>query len=114
MDCDILKPQLLWINGSCYRKNPLKDSISQSYGGDTIDDYDADKLTNYCQVDEYGLDENTDTLNQFCIEDVNGRYKCALKIASAFYAIIIGKGGITRKRIENETSTSISIPKKVR
>ncbi len=35
-------------------------------------------------------------------------------IASAFYALIIGKKGATKKRIEGETKARIFIPKQVR
>ena len=116
MDYEILKPQVVWINGSCYRKNTLEIGSSQSYerGGDTIDDYGDNQLDNYCQEEEYGLNENNDLANKFNIECANGRYKCRLSVASAFYAIIIGKKAVTKKRIESETKTNIIIPKQVR
>lgn len=34
-------------------------------------------------------------------------------VASAFFALLIGKKGTTKKRIEGETKTRISIPKQV-
>ena len=35
-----------------------------------------------------------------------------LQVASAFFAQIIGKGGQTKVRLENDTQTKINIPRK--
>ena len=114
MEHDILRPQLVWINGSCYRKNPLKTVSSKSYeGGDVIDDYDDENIDNYALDDEYGLNSEDISVNRYTIEEINGRFNCRLQIASSFYAFIIGKKGATKKRIENETKTKISIPRQV-
>ena len=114
MDGETLRPELVWINGSCYRKNAQKNVSSNSYtGGDAIDDYNNDGLDSNYREQEYVLKENSDTLNDYVIESVDGRYKCSLQVASAFYAVIIGKKAVTKKRIENETNTSISVPKQV-
>lgn len=39
------------------------------------------------------------------------RYRLSLNVATAFFAIIIGKKGSSKKRIETETRTRINIPK---
>ena len=113
MDYDVLKPQLVWVNKSCYRKVLQNNLSSNTYsGGDTIDDYD-DNIDSLCKDDEYGLNGVSDTEKLYTIENVNGRYKASLQVASAFYGFIIGKGGISKKRVENETNTTIILPRKV-
>jgi hypothetical protein len=115
MEYEVLKPQVVWINGSCYRKNTLNTLSSKSYkGGDTIDDFEDYQSDNLCREQEYGYNESETLSNMYKIENINGRYKCSLQVASAFYAIIIGKQAIMKKRIENETRTMIRIPKQVR
>ena len=115
MEYEVLKPQVVWINGSCYRKNPLSSLYSKSYkGGDAIDDFEEYQSDNLCMEEEYGCNENETLSNKYNIESTNGRYKCSLQVASAFYAIIIGKKAVMKKRIEIETKTSIRIPTQVR
>ena len=114
MDYDVLKPQLVWLNKSCYRKTAQNNSSSTTYsGGDTIDDYAESNIDNSCRDDEYNLNEGDDSVKQYVIENVNGRYKASLQVASAFYGFIIGKGGVSKKRVENETNTTIILPRKV-
>ena len=115
MEYDVLKPHVVWINGSCYRKNHLNTFSSKSYkGGDTIDEFEDYQSDNFCREQEYGCNGSETLPNKYKIENINGRYKCSLEVASAFYGIIIGKQAIMKKRIENETKTIIRIPKQVR
>ena len=44
----------------------------------------------------------------------NGKYCAKLPVASAFYPMIIGKKGATKKRLETETKTRVNIPRQVR
>ena len=114
MDYDVLKPQLVWINKSCYRKIAQNNLSSNTYnGGDTVDDYAESNIDKSYRDDEYDLNEGDDSVRQYVIENVNGRYKASLQIASAFYGFIIGKGGVSKKRVENETNTTIILPRKV-
>ena len=113
MEHDILRPQLVWLNGSCYRKNPLK-TVTNSYnGGDVADDYGDENIDDCALEDEYGCNSEETFGNQCAIEENNGRFSCRLQIASSFYAIIIGKKAATKKRIEQETKTQINIPRQV-
>jgi activating signal cointegrator complex subunit 1 len=43
----------------------------------------------------------------------SSRYQAKFHVASAYFALIIGKKGATKKRIEMETKTRITIPKQV-
>lgn len=108
---DVCKPNLLWINNSCYRLNTLDDGFEtcqQHYEGaagvgDVADVYE----------DEIGCGmENTPEIND-CQYDIvlNGnRFKASFHVSSAFFGLIIGKKGMTRKRIESDTRTKIAIP----
>ena len=41
----------------------------------------------------------------------NGRYEASFHIAHAFFPILIGKKGTTKKRVEQETKARINIPR---
>ncbi|XP_073723369.1 activating signal cointegrator 1 complex subunit 1 isoform X2 [Misgurnus anguillicaudatus] len=96
---DVLRPVLININGRIYRKNPVQEETYEeeeedySYAGTAIEE---------C------LDEPCDTHN---IEQTEKGFRCAIDVPSVLYKYIIGKKGETRKRLESETKTSISIPK---
>jgi len=114
MDYDVLRPQLVWVNNSCYRKTVQTNSSPNAYfGGDTIDEYAEEKLDNLCKEEEYDLNENNESARNYIIEYVNGRYQTSIQVASAFYAFIIGKGGASMKRIEHETNTTIILTRRV-
>ena len=103
---DVCRPQLIWINGSCYRINGQnQDEKREFYGGDAPDEYE----------DEIGCGlENSNETNDCKYEITeleNGKFKAVFHVASAFFAVIIGKKGATKKRIESDTKTRILIPK---
>lgn len=114
MDYEVLRPQLIWMNKSCYRKTAFTNASSNACsGGDTIDDYAEDDIDSYCKENEYNLNEKNAIEEKYFIEKVNERYIASLQVASAFYGFIIGKGGVSKKRIEYETNTTITLPRKV-
>lgn len=43
----------------------------------------------------------------------NGKFRCKMRVASAFFAAVIGKKGASKKRIEIETKTRVDIPRQV-
>ena len=103
----ILKPELVWINGACFRKNPLKipieEDLSNAGMGDAADLYD--------EYQEYGESEEYQAGN-YTVEEISfGRLKAGVKVASSFFPMLIGKKGATKKRIETETRTKITIPR---
>ena len=57
-------------------------------------------------------DENPDCYSHDIEQLENGNFKVVLKVASAFFAQIIGKGGQTKVRLESDTKTKINIPRK--
>ncbi len=114
---EICKPPLVWVNGNCYRKNPLKEEETvnaANFGtGDVADEYEDEgdcRHTQHGAVDDQDQYEEGEHSHE--IEAIDGgRFKAKLHVASAFFAILIGKKGTTKKRLENETRTKISIPK---
>ena len=108
---DVCRPNLIWINGSCYRKNQTTDDDDfhqENIGsGDVIDEYE-DEVG--CAL-EFQNNEELDECQYFIEENQNGRFFASFHVASPFMAIIIGKKGSTKKRIESETKTKITIPK---
>ncbi|XP_067828539.1 activating signal cointegrator 1 complex subunit 1 isoform X2 [Heptranchias perlo] len=54
------------------------------------------------------MDEPCDSV---LIEQTERGYRCATAVPSALYKYVIGKKGETKKRLETETRTSITIPK---
>ena len=106
---DICRPNLIWLNGSCYRKNATNedDSRQEFTGGDVIDEYE-DEVG--CAL-EFQCSEELSDCQYEIIENENGRFLASFHVASAFFAIIIGKKATTKKRIESETKTKINIPR---
>uniref|UniRef100_A0A671QGT5 K Homology domain-containing protein n=1 Tax=Sinocyclocheilus anshuiensis TaxID=1608454 RepID=A0A671QGT5_9TELE len=96
---EVLRPVLININGRIYRKNPVQEECYE----EEEDDYPSSGA-----AAEQCLDEPCDAYN---IEQTDRGFRCAIDVPSVLYKYIIGKKGETRKRLESETKTSISIPK---
>ncbi|XP_072745481.1 uncharacterized protein [Anoplolepis gracilipes] len=96
---DVLEPELIWVNGHCYRfyENSAWKNI------DTSAPYMEDKES-VCSDEE----------SESSIEIVphNGRFKHAFYVPKIYYSYIIGAKGITHKKLENETKTTIDVPRK--
>ncbi|CAM2117545.1 activating signal cointegrator 1 complex subunit 1 isoform X1 [Caretta caretta] len=94
---EVLRPTLVRIGGRIYRKNIIQ---QQSYPNEEEDDFYA------------GPGDPTDEpCDAFLVEETERGFQCAVEVPSSLYKYIIGKKGETRKRLETETRTSISIPK---
>ncbi|XP_060796158.1 activating signal cointegrator 1 complex subunit 1 isoform X3 [Neoarius graeffei] len=97
---DVLRPVLININGRIYRKNPVKEEHYE---------YEEEEAFSYSgPVSDQCMDEPCDTSN---IEQTDKGFRCAVDVPSVLYKYIIGKKGETRRRLEAETKTTISIPK---
>ncbi|XP_065699391.1 activating signal cointegrator 1 complex subunit 1 isoform X1 [Patagioenas fasciata] len=94
---DVLRPTLIRIEGRVYRKNLIQE---QPYQHEEEQDFFAGPGD--C------ADEPCDT---FVVEETENGFQCRVEVPSPFYKYIIGKKGETKKRLETETRTSISIPK---
>ena len=98
---DVCRPPLLWINGACYRVNQIDEKVVQETF-DTIDEYE-DEICDFTPEE--------DECQYEIIEQENGRFMASFHVASTFYPMLIGKKGLTKKRIEADTRTKVTIPK---
>ena len=113
----VLKPDLVWIGGACFRKNPVENR-SEYFGrgtpapgcGDTADAYDD--FDGPCGAAEDKSGEYRESDFDVRVTE-GGKHVAQMRVASAFYPILIGKKGVTRKRLETETKTKLSIPRQV-
>ncbi|XP_029383116.1 activating signal cointegrator 1 complex subunit 1 isoform X2 [Echeneis naucrates] len=97
---DVLRPTLININGRIYRKNAIRE-----------ENYEEEEDLSYMGppgYEEFAEDETCDT---YSVEKTDKGYRCAFDVPSVLYKYIIGKKGETRRRLEFDTKTSISIPK---
>ncbi|XP_053197132.1 activating signal cointegrator 1 complex subunit 1 [Scomber japonicus] len=97
---DVLRPQLININGRKYRRNIIKE-----------EHYEEEEDFSYMgppESEELAEDESCDT---HLIEQTDKGFRCAIDVPSVLYKYIIGKKGETRRRLESDTKTSINIPK---
>ncbi|XP_063262332.1 activating signal cointegrator 1 complex subunit 1 [Prinia subflava] len=94
---DVLRPPLIRIGGRVYRKNLIREQA-----------FPQEEEEEFCAGPGDCADEAGDA---FAVEETERGFQCRVEVPSALYKYIIGKKGETKKRIETETRTSISIPK---
>uniref|UniRef100_A0A8V0ZL86 Activating signal cointegrator 1 complex subunit 1 n=2 Tax=Gallus gallus TaxID=9031 RepID=A0A8V0ZL86_CHICK len=94
---DVLRPTLVRIGGRVYRKNIIHEQVQQQ-----------EEEENFYTGPSDCADEPCDA---FVVEETDKGFQCRVEVPSPLYKYIIGKKGETKKRIETETRTSISIPK---
>lgn len=101
---DILKPQILTIDGRRYRKMPYTSSEGNS------SEIEAQKIESEetCWEEERCDDQEEDAV----VEQTNKGYTayCA-GVPSFYYKFVCGKRNETKNRIERETKTQIAIPR---
>ena len=88
----------------------MLDSGDRNYGdtGDVADEYE-DKDFHHADDAIPSLD-NAD----FEVTELpNGKFRCKMRVASAFFAAIIGKKAASKRRIEIETKAKVDIPRQV-
>ncbi|XP_039562661.1 activating signal cointegrator 1 complex subunit 1 isoform X2 [Passer montanus] len=95
---DVLRPPLVRIGGRVYRKNLIQEQAFPQQ---------EEEESFYAGPGECA-DEPCDA---FGVEETERGFQCRLEVPSPLYKYIIGKKGETKKRLETETRTSISIPK---
>ncbi|KAL6094895.1 ascc1 [Pungitius sinensis] len=101
---DVLRPALININGRLYRRNITKE---EHYEEEEEEEEDVSYM-GPPEIEDLAEDETCDAI---FIEQTDKGYRCAFDVPSVLYKYIIGKKGETRKRLEFDTKTSISIPK---
>uniref|UniRef100_A0A096P4R5 Activating signal cointegrator 1 complex subunit 1 n=2 Tax=Cercopithecinae TaxID=9528 RepID=A0A096P4R5_PAPAN len=95
---EVLRPQLIRIDGRNYRKNPVQEQTYQ---------HEEDEEDFY-QGSMECADEPCDAYE---VEQTPQGFRSTVRAPSLLYKHIVGRRGDTRKKIEMETKTSISIPK---
>ncbi|XP_075390901.1 activating signal cointegrator 1 complex subunit 1 isoform X2 [Tenrec ecaudatus] len=95
---DVLRPQLIKIDGRIYRKNPIQEQPCLH----EEDDEDFFEGSVEC------ADEPCEA---YVVVQTQQGFRCTVKAPSLLYKHIVGKRGDTKKKLEMETKTSISIPK---
>ncbi|XP_036590563.1 activating signal cointegrator 1 complex subunit 1 isoform X2 [Trichosurus vulpecula] len=95
---EVLRPQLIKIEGRIYRKNFIQEQTYQHEDED--EDFYGEPM------------ECSEELSDSCVVEQTERgFQCAVAVPSPLFKYIIGKKGETRKKLEMETRTSINIPK---
>uniref|UniRef100_A0A147B4Q2 Activating signal cointegrator 1 complex subunit 1 n=1 Tax=Fundulus heteroclitus TaxID=8078 RepID=A0A147B4Q2_FUNHE len=97
---DVLRPPLININGRIYRRNIVKE-----------EHYEEEEDFSYVGPSEGEDVAEGETCDGHFIEQTDKGYRCAVDVPSVLYKYIIGKKGETRRRLEFDTKTTISIPK---
>ncbi|XP_053200238.1 activating signal cointegrator 1 complex subunit 1-like [Panonychus citri] len=104
---DLIKPNLLMVNGRCYRSFYSGEGTIHSSG---VNSYEIDEEYVPDEVEE-NLDEN----NYGCVEiekDDNGNFIYPMAVAPEFYGMIIGYKGQTLNKLEYATKCRVIIPKR--
>ncbi|XP_046402108.1 activating signal cointegrator 1 complex subunit 1 [Ischnura elegans] len=102
---DVMRPELKWVDGCCFRINVVDPSICQE---EKVPTYSRN-LQEYDDEPECLANPAIDNVQIVC--DDTGKFTASLHVASAYFPLIIGSRGTTRKRLETETRTHIFIPK---
>ena len=87
------------MTGSC---DPGDCEVTPGYTGEDEGEF----------MDQRPMEDMEDALTHDIERMDNGNYRAVLKISSAFFPQIIGKGGQTKNRLETDTKTKIVIPRK--
>ncbi|XP_012256906.2 activating signal cointegrator 1 complex subunit 1 isoform X1 [Athalia rosae] len=102
---NILNPELVWIDGRCYRFNESS-AWSKERGTATYQE-ESTYLEN-----DYDSGDDEPSLQKIDIEATDGgNFKHSFYCPKQFFAFLVGPKGLTRKKLEMETSTSIQIPR---
>lgn len=99
---DICNPPLLWLDSRCYR-------LTESLAEDCVVEAG---YTGEFESFRTETDDEPDCYSHNIEQLDSGNFKAVLEVASPFFAQIIGKGGQTKVRLENDTKTKINIPRK--
>lgn len=100
---DILKPEVMWIEGRCYRVNFQDSSFREEEDGQFLDDGFGEENSE-CPIEEPG--------DSFEIETIeNGQYGTSLRVPRCYFPYVVGSKGNVRRQIENTTKTQIHVPR---
>ncbi|XP_069609419.1 activating signal cointegrator 1 complex subunit 1 isoform X1 [Ranitomeya imitator] len=95
---EILRPTLINLGGRIYRKNTVREETYQNE--EEEDDFYREPM----QCADEPCDDDM-------IEETEKGFQCSVNLPSQLFKYIIGKKGETKRNLESETRTSISIPR---
>ncbi|XP_038216355.1 activating signal cointegrator 1 complex subunit 1 [Zerene cesonia] len=98
---DILRPELVWIEGRCYRANDATSEISTHV--------EHDLYENEIPFQDMQEDDDDDDVDVKVMD--SGRYCTSLHVSKHYLGQIIGKKGSMRMQIQRDTNTDIKIPR---
>ncbi|CAK1550016.1 unnamed protein product [Leptosia nina] len=98
---DILRPDLLWIEGRCYRVNDPTTDISFHQ--------EHDLFENEMIYEDMPQEDDDDDYEVEMVD--SNRFYTTFHVSKHYLGHIIGKKGTTRMRIQRDTKTDIKIPK---
>uniref|UniRef100_A0A1A9ZE03 K Homology domain-containing protein n=1 Tax=Glossina pallidipes TaxID=7398 RepID=A0A1A9ZE03_GLOPL len=117
MSRNILAPPLVYMsNNRRYRVNLVHEDFSdQRQAAQAAMKGNLDKAKQaYNERDLYGEEHNDEIDDDLSdIECHNSAFRLKMHVASAFYGGLVGFKGATKRRLELETSTEITIPPRV-
>lgn len=97
---NVLKPDLVWIEGRCFR---MDNSSAVSSFHSEYDKYDSESLVSDCDGD---IEDDFEVT----MVDAN-KYTTRFHVPKAYFGALIGKKGMIKARLEQATKTDIKIPK---
>ncbi|XP_049710776.1 activating signal cointegrator 1 complex subunit 1 isoform X6 [Loxodonta africana] len=106
---DVLRPQLLRIEGRIYRKNPIQEQTCQHEEDD--EDFYEDQKEYRSTMLQGSMECTEEPCDAYVVVQTQQGFQCTVSAPSLLYKHIVGKRGDTKKKLEMETKTSISIPK---
>lgn len=114
---DVMRPQLVWINGAAYRLNtPIaSNSLPTDYHNyneeeQVVDDYSADiHGSSHVPDDHTGEDPS---IYGSSVERLGpGRFSGRLNIPSALFGSLIGRGGRSLRQVEQRSRCRVRVPR---
>ncbi|XP_078043517.1 activating signal cointegrator 1 complex subunit 1 [Augochlora pura] len=98
---NVLNPELVWIDGRCYRHFGKRESNDHNISPYIEDDDDLD-IEDGEEFDDPDIE---------IVPHMTSRFKHTFHVPKAFFPFIIGSKHSVRKKLEADTKTCIQIPK---
>ncbi|XP_053547902.1 activating signal cointegrator 1 complex subunit 1 [Bombina bombina] len=95
---EVLRPALVNIGGRIYRKNATRDVSYQN----------EEEEEDFYRESAQCMDEPCD---DFTVEETEKGFQCTIQLPSQLFKYIIGKKGETKRGLESDTRTTITIPR---
>uniref|UniRef100_A0A915KIY2 K Homology domain-containing protein n=1 Tax=Romanomermis culicivorax TaxID=13658 RepID=A0A915KIY2_ROMCU len=122
MNFNVLRPDLQWIEGRCYRKLPVKLSTTNDHyveedeeGKDSFpkepDSQSDHQDTVSCPMDPYEEDESKIHFDHVDSKNLKPDFAIKMDVPNEYLRFIIGRSGETKRRLEFQTQTQIFVPR---